>query len=229
MLKQKDDKCKQLDAEILALRNQMHTVQDIQEENENLKSDLDAILNERKGFQTRLSEYAQLRTEMNDLRARAERNQEILNENRMIKQELRDVENKHIDTLDKINRENAALRRNVDDLFKKNQDLELSNVTYVKTRPRSTVYFESTTPRLDPVTLTIKPKSVSADNINEVGFEMESFSPMKNGVATSTPTQENNRFSSTIITRTQSADRLNTLKQIKIPPIVAQNLAPKDF
>ena len=197
-----------LEHEVLALRNQLSTFEVLKQENENLRSDLDSILNERRGLHVKVGEITQIRAENYDLKAKADRVQEFANENRMLKQELRDIESRHLEVADRINRENITLRRNVDDLFKKNQDLELRHVSYIRTRPRSNLYLEPNLSRLDPVKLTIRPKSSSVDNLYDFQ-DQESFSPIKNGVATSTPTMESQRFTSIMVTKAPSVERIS--------------------
>ena len=172
-------------AEVQNLKEQLTHYEEIKVENESLKYDLEAILDERLSMQTQINELSHIRADNYDLRSRVDRVIDTENENRSLKQDLREKELVYRDNLDKSNRENALLRRQIDDLIKKIQDLEIRHVSFVRSRPLSSLYFE-------PKNGDIRPKAVSYDNLSEVGFD--DFVPIKN--ATSTPTQDNKQYSS---------------------------------
>ena len=100
-----------------------------------------------------------LRKENKELQTRNERMKDLTNENRMLKQELRDIESKHIATNERFQTENKSLKKQVDDLFKKNQDLELSNISPVPT---------NTINRND--SLSFKQKASSFDNLAQASW-----------------------------------------------------------
>ncbi|XP_057309773.1 centromere-associated protein E-like [Hydractinia symbiolongicarpus] len=217
---------------ISALRKELVTFKGIKEENENLKSDLEALLSERQELQSHRGENSQLRSENFNLRTQADRVRNLLDENRNLSQSLVEIKRKHAEEVERSSRENMTLRRNVDDLFKRNQDLELRNAIAVQTKPIN-VSFETSQQRdtfgrtkLNNVPFETsqqkdnfgwtKPKSASINNIHDAGFGMEAFSPIENGVATSTPTQESHRITQSILTsKASSMERINTNQQSK--------------
>jgi len=222
MVEEKDLSTHKLETEIRSLRQQVKTLDIVREENDKLKSELDVYVNERRGYQGKTVEITQLRSENFELRNKAERSQEHLNENRLLRQELRDKESRHLEITEKLNREITTLKRQNDDIFKQNQDLELRNANIVRTRPRNAHFFDSSQ-RMDAVTSALRQKSHSQENMTEIGIDGDNFSPTRNAIATSTPTQEINRFAPSLTSAKQpsqpkilsSIDRSKTSNEAK--------------
>ncbi|XP_065651841.1 putative leucine-rich repeat-containing protein DDB_G0290503 isoform X2 [Hydra vulgaris] len=190
-------------AEMRSLKEQLINYEEIKTENESLKYDLEAILDERLSMQTQINELSHFRTDNYDLRSRVDRVIDMENENRSLKQDLREKELAYRDNLDKSNRENALLRRQVDNLIKKIQDLELRHVNFARSRPLSGLYFESKN-------TDIRPKAYSYDNLSEVGID--DFTPIKN--ATSTPTQDNKQGQASDLSRQPESSVTNTKQKL---------------
>jgi len=104
-------------------------------------------------------ENQQLKTENRTLQAKSERVGELTQENRILKHELREIENKHIAANERLKSENVSLKKQVDTLFKKNQDLELSNTSRVSTKTTNT-----------PQQLSFKQKAASYDNLAQASW-----------------------------------------------------------
>ena len=148
------------------LKQDVKALEMLRAENQRLKTDLgkqQALGESNSGEQDQ--QLDNLRKENKDLQVRIERVKDLTNENRMLKQELRDIENKHIATNERIQTENKSLKKQVDDLFKKNQDLELSNISPVPTNNIN---------RSD--SLSFKQKAASFDNLAQASWKSSPLS-----------------------------------------------------
>ena len=198
LIEEKDTHNRKYLEEIKSLKEKIEACDAVKYENERLKSEIKIYRTEKQGLEERVSHSNQLQTEVFDLRGKAERVQELLQEIQQLKQDLLNSETRHSTAIEKLQRDNSALKRQKDELLKKIQDLDLRNVNFVRTNPRD--------PKLSVGSLPLKQKT--SDPANDNASETESFSPMKHGVATSTPTQENTHFFSSVNSTRQTPSNL---------------------
>lgn len=237
----------QLKQQIRALENKIRSLES-QQNNGSLSARMNAervnqLTNENRALRQQLESRFETKSPSNPFTADTQkRNNELTNENRVLKQELREIENKHIQSLESIKQDNSKLQRSVDDLLKKNQELELRNVNVAKaSKPKNVVFFDQAAKQES----LLRQKASSFDNLqqaswkgnningpNNISFDMSSSSGYQQNklpVATSTPMKENVTFltTSSAPIRSNSMENLAISNQVKTSPFKSSDLSQR--
>ena len=184
ILKQDVKALEMMRAENMRLKTDLDKQQQQQQNMSKSNNSSENVLNNQRQLQQQQQQQLEnLRKQNIELHSKAGHVNEITNENRMLKQELREIENKHIASNERLFAENKTLKKQVDELFKKNQDLELSNISPVPTN--------SSMKREESHSL--RQKAASFDNLSQASWNLSSSLNKSASIENLAPSPINNK------------------------------------
>merc|ERR1719494_265812 len=164
LVDKKDFEYEKLEIEFNSAKSKLEQLAELRSENKNLKEQLNLLVGQVEELRSKLEFYEKKIKEFNKMKATSDLYESLVKENANLHRDYQEMEHSFTATVKKFTSERMELKNTIEGQMAKIRRLEALNPSH--SYSTNTLYVEPRSPRLSPVSFTIRPKSASTENLD---------------------------------------------------------------